>query len=127
MQDYILIQSNYLKGARRTTIGRNVDATAWGGEADAVYVLLPQVGVSGTLAYTQGHDATHDAPLAQRCRRSRRDSDWTTCQATGRRGALVRSVVEHLCRGGAMASGYGQTTKVNAPGRTLSIKLDQNF
>ena len=38
-----------------------------------------------------------------------------------------RTYAEHLSRGGAMVSGYEQTTKVNEPGRTLWMKLDLNF
>ena len=65
VQDYILIQSNYAKGMRRTTITRNVDASTWGGEADGVYALLPSLKLTGTLAYTRGRNETDAAPLAQ--------------------------------------------------------------
>ena len=179
VQDYILIQSNYMKGTRRTTISRNVDATTWGGEADVVYALLPSVRVSGTLAYTQGHNVTDDAPLAQMPPlEARLGLDYV--RGAWSAGALVRSVAdqdryvvnqgnivgqdlgptdgftvfslnggwrlrdgmlltagvdnlfdqtyaEHLSRGGAMVSGYEQTTKVNEPGRTLWMKLDLKF
>jgi iron complex outermembrane receptor protein len=179
VQDYILIQSNYLKGARRTTISRNVDATTWGGEADALYALLPSLRLSGTLAYTQGRNATDDAPLAQMPPlEARIGLDYL--RGAWSAGALVRSVAEqdryvinqgnivgqdlgptqgftvfsinggwrpragmlltagidnlfdrtyaeHLSRGGAMVSGYEQTTKVNEPGRTLWMKFDLAF
>jgi iron complex outermembrane receptor protein len=65
VQDYILIQSNYVKGMRRPTITRNVDATTWGGEADALVKLTDSLKLTGTLAYTQGHNDTDDLPLAQ--------------------------------------------------------------
>ena len=39
VEDYILIESGYPKGTRSSTITRNVDATTWGGEADAVFAL----------------------------------------------------------------------------------------
>jgi iron complex outermembrane recepter protein len=179
VQDYILIQSNYLKGARRTTITRNVDATTWGGEADAVYVLLPSLQLSGTLAYTRGHNATDDAPLAQMPPlEARLGLDYA--RGPWAAGALLRSVAqqdryvvnqgnivgqdlgptagftvfsinggwqprqglqvtagvdnlfdrayaEHLSRGGAMVSGYEQTTKVNEPGQTLWMQVDVTF
>ena len=179
VQDYILIQSNYVKGGRRTTISRNVDAATWGGEADAVYALLPSVRVSGTLAYTRGRNETDDAPLAQMPPlEARLGLDYA--RGAWSAGALVRSVAEqdryavnqgnivgqdlgptdgftvfslnggwrpregmlltagvdnlfdqtyaeHLSRGGAMVSGYEQTTKVNEPGRTLWMKLDLKF
>jgi outer membrane receptor protein involved in Fe transport len=38
-----------------------------------------------------------------------------------------RAYAEHLSRGGAMVSGYEQTTKVNEPGRTLWMKFDLAF
>jgi iron complex outermembrane receptor protein len=34
---------------------------------------------------------------------------------------------EHLSRGGAMVSGFEQTTRVNEPGRTLWLKLAGRF
>jgi len=37
---------------------------------------------------------------------------------------LDRTYAEHLSRGGAMVSGYVQTTKINEPGRTLWLKLN---
>ena len=179
VQDYILIQSNYFKGTRRTTISRNVDATTWGGEADALYALLPSLRLSGTLAYTHGRNATDDAPLAQMPPlEARIGLDYL--RGAWSAGALVRSVAEqdryvinqgnivgqdlgptpgftvfsinggwrpragmlltagidnlfdhtyaeHLSRGGAMVSGYEQTTKVNEPGRTLWMKFDLKY
>lgn len=63
--DFILIQSNYAKGMRRTTVTRNVDARTWGGEADAEYTLAARWKLSGTLAFTHGENATDGRPLAQ--------------------------------------------------------------
>jgi iron complex outermembrane receptor protein len=40
---------------------------------------------------------------------------------------LDKVYAEHLSRGGAMVSGYEQTTRVNEPGRTLWIKAAANF
>jgi len=40
---------------------------------------------------------------------------------------LDKIYAEHLSRGGAMVSGYEQTTRVNEPGRTLWIKAAANF
>ncbi len=179
VQDFILIQSNYLKGVRRTTISRNVDATTWGGEADVAYALRPSVRVSGALAYTRGRNETDDAPLAQMPPlEARLGMDYA--RGPWSAGALVRSVAEqdryvvnqgnivgqdleptagftvfslnggwrpregmllttgidnlfdrayaeHLSRGGAMVSGYEQTSRVNEPGRTLWLKFDLEF
>lgn len=65
VDDYILIQTGYLKGMRSTTITRNVDARTWGGEADATYALTPRWKLTGTLAYTRGENRTDGLPLAQ--------------------------------------------------------------
>lgn len=65
VDDYILIEANYLKGARATTVTRNVDARTWGGEADMSYALADRWTVTGTLAYTRGDNLTDDRPLAQ--------------------------------------------------------------
>jgi len=65
VDDYILIQSGYLKGMRSVTVTRNVDARTWGGEADATYALAPRWTVMGTLAYTRGENRSDDLPLAQ--------------------------------------------------------------
>jgi iron complex outermembrane receptor protein len=65
VDDYILIQSGYLKGMRSVTITRNVDARSWGGEADATYAFAPRWQLVGTLAWTRGENDTDDLPLAQ--------------------------------------------------------------
>ena len=179
VQDYILIQSNYPKGMRRATITRNVDANTWGGEADALYALLPSFRLTGTLAYTRGRNETDDAPLAQMPPLEARlgldfvrgawsagalvravaeqgryvvnqgnivgqdlgpTPGFTVLSINGgwrpREGILVtagidnlfdRTYAEHLSRGGAMVSGYVQTTKVNEPGRTLWLKLNFTY
>jgi iron complex outermembrane receptor protein len=176
VQDYILIQSNYPKGMRRTTITRNVDASTWGGEIDGIYGLLPSLTLTGTLAYTRGHNETDDAPLAQMPPLEARvgleyargpwsagglvrmvaeqdryvvnqgnivgqdlgptagftvfslNGGWRPLEhvsiTAGIDNVFDRTYAEHLSRGGAMVSGYQQTTKVNEPGRTLWLKLD---
>jgi len=65
VDDYILIQSGYVKGMRAVTVTRNVDARTWGGEADVTYALAPRWTVMGTLAYTRGENRSDDLPLAQ--------------------------------------------------------------
>jgi iron complex outermembrane receptor protein len=179
VQDYILIQSNYPKGMRRATITRNSDADTWGGEADALYALLPSLRLTGTLAYTQGRNETDRAPLAQMpplearlgvdlvrgpwsagaLLRAVAEQDryvvdqgnivgqdigptpgFTVLSLNGgwhpRDGVLLtagidnlfdRTYAEHLSRGGAMVSGYEQTTKVNEAGRTLWLKLNLTY
>jgi iron complex outermembrane receptor protein len=65
VKDFILIQGNYPKGMRRTTVTRNVDARTWGGEVDASYALARRWGVSGALAWSAGDNDTDDVPLAR--------------------------------------------------------------
>jgi iron complex outermembrane receptor protein len=65
VDDYILIQTGYLKGMRSTTVTRNVDARTWGGEADATYAVTARWKFTGTLAYTHGENRTDGLPLAQ--------------------------------------------------------------
>jgi iron complex outermembrane receptor protein len=65
VDDYILIETGYLKGMRSVTVTRNVDARTWGGEADATYLLAPRWQLLGTLAYTRGENRSDDLPLAQ--------------------------------------------------------------
>ena len=65
VDDYILIETGYRKGARSVTVTRNVDARTWGGEADATLALAPHWQLVTTLAYTRGENDTDDLPLAQ--------------------------------------------------------------
>lgn len=71
INDYILVQSNYVKpaimgpGTRTTTIVRNVDATTWGLEANLGYALTDTWKLDGTLAYVRGNNDTDGLPLAQ--------------------------------------------------------------
>ena len=65
ISDYVLIQTRYPKGMRSTTVVRNIDASTWGGEADATYALSARWKLSGTLAYTHGENDTDGGPLAQ--------------------------------------------------------------
>jgi len=179
VDDYILIQSGYLKGTRATTITRNIDARTWGGEADIAYALSPRWNVTGTLAYTRGDNRTDDLPLAQMSPLEARaglnftDERWsagalmrwvdgqdryainqgnivgqdlgpsdgfTVFSANGawrpRDGVSVSlgidnlldtTYAEHLSRGGAMVTGFQQTTRVNEPGRTGWLRLALRF
>jgi len=65
VDDYILIQTGYMKGLRSATVTRNVEARTWGGEADATYALSARWKLTGTLAYTRGENRTDGLPLAQ--------------------------------------------------------------
>ena len=71
INDYILVQSNYVKpafmgmGTRTTTIVRNVDATTWGLEANLGYALTDTWKLDGSLAYVRGNNDTDGTPLAQ--------------------------------------------------------------
>jgi len=65
VDDYILIQTGYVKGMRSVTVTRNVDARSWGGEADASFALAPRWQLTGALSYARGENRTDDRPLAQ--------------------------------------------------------------
>jgi len=65
IDDYILIETNFTKGMRYTTVTRNIDARTWGGEADASYAFTGRWSATGTLAYTRGENRTDNRPLAQ--------------------------------------------------------------
>jgi iron complex outermembrane receptor protein len=93
VDDYILIQSQYPKGARRTTVTRNVDASTWGAEADATWAIDSHWSLLGTLAFTRGRNLDDDRPLAQmpplefRAGLNYEDARWSA-------GALWRLVAE---------------------------------
>ncbi len=65
IEDYILIQTNYPKGMSVADVSRNVDARTVGAEADAAWSVNSQLQLTGTLAYTRGHNITDGGPLAQ--------------------------------------------------------------
>ena len=65
VDDYILIESGYVKGMRTTTVTRNVDARTWGAEADVGYALAAGWKLSGSLAWVRGTNLTDDRPLGQ--------------------------------------------------------------
>ncbi|TXI92116.1 MAG: TonB-dependent receptor, partial [Aquabacterium sp.] len=65
VQDYVLIQSNVVKGMRTATVARNVDARTWGAEVGAHYKVTPQWTALGSLAYVNGQNRTDDRALGQ--------------------------------------------------------------
>ncbi|HQZ81431.1 MAG TPA: TonB-dependent copper receptor [Steroidobacteraceae bacterium] len=89
--DYILVQSNYMKGMRATTVVRNVAARTWGGELDATLRMGEPWSLTGTLAHVRGDNRTDSTPLAQmspleaRLALGYERGAWTA-------GALVRAV-----------------------------------
>jgi iron complex outermembrane receptor protein len=179
VDDYILIETGYRKGARSVTVTRNVDARTWGGEADATLALAPHWQLVTTLAYTRGENDTDELPLAQmpplelRTGLDYSRAGWSAGllwravteqdryvlrqgnvvgQDLGRTGGfgvlslnagwrptaavlvtagvdnlLDKAYAEHLSRGGALVSGYEQTTRVNEPGRTAWLKVAASF
>jgi iron complex outermembrane receptor protein len=71
IDDYILIQGNYVKpgltmgGTRTVTIARNIDAITWGGEAGVDYRLSPRWKGTASLAYVRGENDTERHALGQ--------------------------------------------------------------
>ena len=91
VDDFILMQSGFMKGARSTTVTRSVDAITFGAELDLAYQIAEGWNVTGAAAYTRGKNDTDGLPLAQIPALELRaglnyDADrWST-------GMLVRSV-----------------------------------
>lgn len=65
IDDYILIQSDFPKGMSTADVSRNIDARTIGAEADAAWSVNDQLRLTGTLAWTRGHNITDGGPLAQ--------------------------------------------------------------
>jgi iron complex outermembrane receptor protein len=112
VDDYILIQTGYMKGTRSVTVTRNIDARTWGGEADVTYALTSRWRFTGTLAYTHGENRTDDLPLAQMPPFELRTGlDYTGTRWSA--GALWRSVAEQdryaLRQGNIVGQDLGRT------------------
>jgi iron complex outermembrane receptor protein len=179
VDDYILIESNYAKGMRTTSIARNIDASTWGAEGDLAWRPAPGWTLTGSLAWTRGENDSDQAALGQvPPLEARLGVAWE--RAGWSAGALLRAVAsqdrvalnqgnvvgqdigpsdgftvfslnggyrfsealsltagvdnlfdvayaEHISRAGAMVAGYGQTTRVNEPGRTAWMNLAARF
>jgi iron complex outermembrane recepter protein len=71
VSDFILIQSNVTKTAmggmaqRKATITRNIDASAWGGEATLKWEATRRLALDTSLAFVRGRNETDGLPLAQ--------------------------------------------------------------
>jgi len=71
ISDFILIQSNFTKTAmggttpRKTTIARNIDSSAWGGEAAVTWAATERLKLDTSLVSVRGRNETDDLPLAQ--------------------------------------------------------------
>jgi iron complex outermembrane receptor protein len=74
--DYILVQTNVPKSSgmgmggmgmamTMATVTRNVDASAWGGEAGLGYLFAENWKLDASLAYVRGRNQTSGQPLAQ--------------------------------------------------------------
>lgn len=65
IDDFILIQSRYAKGARTPTVVRNVDASSWGGELGATYGLGRNWKFDASAAYVRGSNDTDGTSMPQ--------------------------------------------------------------
>lgn len=97
IDDYILIQSSYVKPAgmmtRSTSVARNVDATTWGGEAGVNYAFNPNWKGMASLAYVHGTNDTDDRALGQMPPlEGRLGLDWDN--GTWSAGSLLRLVAK---------------------------------
>jgi iron complex outermembrane receptor protein len=91
VDDYILIESQYRKGASAVTVARNVDATTWGFEAGANYRFTPNWKGMASLAYVRGKNDSDDHALGQMPPlEGRLGLDWEGSQWSA--GTLLRLV-----------------------------------
>lgn len=112
VSDFLLIQSNVVKGARTTSITRNVDASSWGAEGNLAYQLNDKWATDGALAYVHGNNRTDGTALAQlpplelRLGATYDDKTWSA-------GALLRAVAEQnrfdLNKGNIVGQDLGRT------------------
>ena len=103
VDDYILIETGYRKGARAVTVTRNVDARTWGGEADATVALAPHWQLLATLAFTRGENDTGRPAASRRCRHWNRRPGLDYSDTRWSAGLLWRAVTERTatCSGRA--------------------------
>ncbi|MES2091456.1 MAG: hypothetical protein V4532_15990 [Pseudomonadota bacterium] len=137
MQDYILIQTNVVKGS-------GMGARTWGGEVGGHYAFNPRWKGLASLAYVNGQNKTDRralgqmSPLESRLGVEWSDGIWST-------GSLLRLVAgqhryavyegnivgQDLCRVDQPLrrghDGYGTTTRLNEPGRTWWAKVQVSF
>ena len=112
VDDYILIESNYAKGMRTTSVSRNVDATTFGAEGDLAWRLAPGWTLTGTLAWTRGENDSDGIalgqipPLEARLGMAWERSAWSA-------GALLRAVAAQdriaLNQGNIVGQDIGET------------------
>ncbi|MDR0564825.1 MAG: TonB-dependent copper receptor [Azoarcus sp.] len=99
INDYILIESQYAKGANRVTVARNVDATTWGGEAGVSRQFLQYWKASASVAAVRGINDSDGGVLGQIPPLEGRVAlDWQQGAWSG--GALLRLVApqKHYAR-----------------------------
>jgi iron complex outermembrane receptor protein len=65
IDDFILIQSGVVKGAKTVGISRNIDASTHGGELGASYALSTHWKLDGALNYVRGENHSDGTVLAQ--------------------------------------------------------------
>ena len=65
IDDFILIQARYAKGARTPTVVRNVDASSWGGELGVSYALGRNWNFDASAAYVRGSNDSDGTSLPQ--------------------------------------------------------------
>lgn len=126
VEDFILLQSGVMKGARSTTVTRNVDAITFGAELDLAYQLAEGWNVTGAAAYTRGKNDTDDLPLAQipalelRAGLNYDAARWSA-------GMLVRSVADQerfaLNQGNIVGKDLGRSDGFTTVAASASWKL----
>lgn len=118
IDDYLLVQSNYVKpalmgtGTRTTTVVRNVDATTWGGEAGINYAFNAQWKGLASIAWVHGENDTDGHALGQMPPlEGRFGLDWDNGRWSA--GALLRLVARQdryaLYEGNIVGQDLGET------------------
>jgi iron complex outermembrane receptor protein len=130
VDDFILMQSAFMKGMRSTTVTRSVDATTYGAELDLAYQLSEGWNLTGAAAYTRGTNDTDDRPLAQipalelRAGVNYEADRWSA-------GMLVRSVADQerfsVNQGNIVGKDLGRTDGFTTVAASASWKLTDSL
>jgi iron complex outermembrane receptor protein len=130
VDDFILMQSAFMKGTRNTTVTRSVDASTSGAEMDLAYEVADGLRLTGAAAYTRGRNRTDDLPLAQipalefRAGLDYEGNRWTA-------GLIVRAVADQerfaLNQGNIVGKDLGRSDGFTTVAASASWKVTSNL
>lgn len=126
IDDFILMQSGFMKGMRSTTVTRGIDARTFGAELDLAYQVAEGWNLTGAAAYTRGENRTDGVPLAQipalelRAGANYEAERWSA-------GFLVRSVADQerfaVNQGNIVGKDLGRSDGFTTVAASVSWKL----